>query len=235
MRRRATFWGVVALSSLILVALVGAILYSFFNEEVVNGSDAVAYLTVFALVFCDAIVPIFPGETTLNTASVLASQGTLELELVILAGALGAILGDSALYWIARTGPKRLKARLDVASQKDARVSKGLALLDRSGPLLIVFGRFVPGVRFAVNVSMGLTEYTYRRFLCYSTLGGTLWAAYTCLLAYWVGGALEDFPIASIVVSGVITTVLIAVVYWIDRRRQPAEPGPPLTPDVAAG
>jgi membrane-associated protein len=234
--RRAIFWAVVALSSLVLVALMGAILYSFFNEEVVTGSDAVAYLTVFALVFCDAIVPIFPGETTLNTASVLASQGALQLELVILAGALGAILGDSALYWISRTGPKRLKARLDAASQDDARVSKGLALLDRSGPLLIVFGRFVPGVRFAVNVSMGLTEYPYRRFLWFSTIGGTLWAAYTCLLAYWVGGALEDFPIASIVVSGVITTALIALVYWFDRRRRPAEPGPPpLAGDVAAG
>jgi membrane protein DedA with SNARE-associated domain len=92
-----------------------------------------SYPTVFALVFCDAIVPIFPGETTLNTASVLASQGELVLELVILAGALGAILGDSALYWIARTGPRRLKARLDAASHDDERVSKGLALLDRSG------------------------------------------------------------------------------------------------------
>jgi membrane protein DedA with SNARE-associated domain len=50
-----------------------------------------------------AIVPIFPGETTLNAASVLGSQGTLEIELVIVAGALGAILGDSALYWITRT------------------------------------------------------------------------------------------------------------------------------------
>jgi membrane-associated protein len=232
-RRRAIFWAVVGLSSLVLVALVGAFLYSFFNEELVNDSDAVTYLTVFALVFCDAIVPIFPGETTLSTASVLASEGELVLELVILAGAVGAILGDSALYWIARTGPRRLKARLDAASHDDERVSQGLALLDRSGPLLIVFGRFVPGVRFAVNVSMGLTEYPYRRFLWYSTIGGTLWATYTCLLAYWVGGALEDFPIASIVISGVITTVLIAVVYWLDRRRRSAEPGPP--PLTAAG
>jgi membrane-associated protein len=233
MSRRAIFWTVVALSALVLVALAGAILYSLFNEELVNSSGALTYLTVFALVFCDAIVPIFPGETTLNAASVLASQGTLELQWVIVAGALGAILGDSALYWIARTGPKRLKAKLDASSQKDERVAKGLALLGRSGPLLIVFGRFVPGVRFAVNVSMGLTEYPYRRFLCWSAIGGTLWATYTCLLAYRVGSALEDFPLASIVVSGVITTVLIAVVYWIDRRKR-AEDEPALTPDATA-
>jgi hypothetical protein len=37
------------------------------------------------------VFPVLPGETTLNAASTLASQGTLELPLVILAGALGAI------------------------------------------------------------------------------------------------------------------------------------------------
>ena len=160
----------------------------------------------------------------------LASQGKLELQLVMVAGALGAILGDSALYWIARTGPRKLKARLDAWSQKDERVAKGLALLGRSGPLLIACGRFVPGVRFAVNVSMGLIEYPYRRFLLFSAIGGTVWAVYTCALAYWVGGALADFPIASIVVSGLIT-ILIGVVYWFDRRRRPGETKPAVPPE----
>src|SRR5207247_2813216 len=115
-----------------------------------------------------------PGETPLNPAPGRASQGTFELRPVIVAGARGAILGDSALYWIARTGPRRLKARLEATSEKDERVAKGLALLGRSGPLLIACGRFVPGVRFAVNVSMGLIEYPYRRFLLFSAIGGLL-------------------------------------------------------------
>jgi membrane protein DedA with SNARE-associated domain len=86
----------------------------------------------------------------------------------------------------------------------------------------------VPGVRFAVNVSMGLIEYPYRRFLLYSAIGGVSWAIYTCLLAYWIGGTLGDFPIASIVISGVVTTVLIGAVYVVDRRRRggETEPGP---------
>jgi membrane protein DedA with SNARE-associated domain len=129
------------------------------------------------------------------------------------------VLGDSALYWIARTGPKRLKSRLEAASHRDERVARGLELLGRSGPLLIACGRFVPGVRFAVNVAMGMTEYPYRRFLLYSAIGGTAWAVYTCALAYLVSTALADFALASIIISGVITSILVAGVYWIDRRR----------------
>ena len=39
--------------------------------------DAGTYFAVFALVFGDALVAIFPGESTLNTASVLASDDAL--------------------------------------------------------------------------------------------------------------------------------------------------------------
>jgi membrane-associated protein len=223
--RRTAFWLVLTLVGLIMVPIVSTIVFSLLDEDGVFGligsveDEVLAYFTVFGLVFADAIVPIFPGETTLTTASVAASDGELELTLVIVAGALGAILGDSALYWISRTGPKRLKVRLETASKKDERVARGLALLGRSGPLLIACGRFVPGVRFAVNAMMGMTEYPYRRFLLFSAIGGTAWAIYTCVLAYLVSTALADFALASIVISGVITSVLVGGVYWIDRRR----------------
>ncbi len=226
MSRRTIFWLVVALAGTILLAVVGGIIFSLLDQEGALGlisdlEDEVAtYLAVFGLVFADAIVPIFPGETTLTTASVVAAQGTLDLAPVIVAGALGAVVGDSALYWIARTGPTQLKARLEAGAQDDERVTKGLALLGRSGPLLIACGRFVPGMRFAVNASMGLTEFPYRRFLLFSTIGGIGWAIYTCVISYWISTALADFALASIVISGIVTTVLVAGVYWLDRRRR---------------
>ena len=226
MSRRTTFWLVLALVALLMIPIVSTIAFSLLDDDGVFGligtldDEVVAYFTVFGLVFADAIVPIFPGETTLTSASVAASDGELVLALVIVAGALGAILGDNALYWISRTGPKGLKARLEAASNKDERVAGGLDLLGRSGPLLIACGRFVPGVRFAVNVMMGMTEYPYRRFLLFSAIGGTAWAAYTCVLAYFVSTALADFALASIVISGLVTSVLVGSVYWIDRRRR---------------
>jgi hypothetical protein len=44
--------------------------------------------------------------------------------------------------------------------------------------------------------------------------------AYTCLLAYWVGSAIEDYPVASMMVSGAITTALIAILFLRERRRR---------------
>lgn len=180
------------------------------------------YLAVFFLILADAIVPIFPGETTLNAASTLAAQGDLDLVLVMVAGALGAIIGDSCLYWIARRSSGRVAHRLEEAKQ-NAKVATALGVLEgRGAPVLLVLGRYVPGLRFVVNATMGLTAYPYRRFLLWSSIGGISWSIYTCALAYWVGGALADYPIASILISGFVTTAILASAYFVYRRTQAA-------------
>jgi membrane protein DedA with SNARE-associated domain len=222
-KHRPLFWILVGASAALLLVVAAAVVLSILDGDDTFGvledeAGFLPYFAIFGLVFGDAVVPILPGETTVNTAAVLAAQGSLDITLVIVAATLGAIVGDSALYWIARTGPVRLKERFEQA-QDDPRVAKGVALLGRSAPLLISAGRFVPGLRFAVNVSMGLMEFPYPRFLLWSAIGGTIWGVYTSLLAYYVGTALAEFPLASIAVSGFVTTVLIAGVYWLDRRR----------------
>jgi membrane protein DedA with SNARE-associated domain len=58
------------------------------------------------------------------------------------------------------------------------------------------------------------------RFLLFSAIGGAAWAIDTCLLAYSVSTVFADLPVASIVISGVITSVLVGGVYWTDRTRR---------------
>ena len=178
-----------------------------------------AYVLCFLLVWFDAVIPIFPGETTLSAASTLAAEGDLELALVMLAGALGAIVGDSSLFWIARKSAARVQAQLDKALE-NPKVRAGWDALDRSPGLLIVAGRYVPGMRFAVNASMGLSDLRYRRFLPWSVFGGILWSVYTCALAYKVATTLAGFPLASLVISSVITSAALAAIFLVDRRRR---------------
>ena len=177
------------------------------------------YLLCFLFVWFDAVIPIFPGETTLSAASTLAAHGDLELELVMAAGALGAILGDSSLFWIARKSAAKMRPQRDKALE-NPKVRSVWDALDRSPGLLIVAGRYVPGMRFAVNASMGLSDIPYRRFLAWSILGGVLWSVYTCALAYKVATTLAGFPLASLVISTLITSAALAAIYVVDRRRR---------------
>ena len=90
---------------------------------------------------------------------------------------------------------------------------------------MIVAGRYVPGMRFAVNATMGLSSIPYRRFLPWSVVGGILWSVYTCTLAYNVATTLSGFPLASLVISSLITSAALAAIYLVDRRRRRAAKG----------
>jgi membrane protein DedA with SNARE-associated domain len=163
-----------------------------------------SYLSVFVLIALDAVMPIFPGETTLNAAATVAANGKLDLAPIVVMGALGAIVGDSSLFWLSRKYSHRIQPQL-ARAKRNKRVSQAFELLDSSAHVLIIGGRYLPGMRFVVNASMGLSDIPYRRFLMWSVISGTLWSTYTSVLAYEIGLALGDYPLASFIISGLVT------------------------------
>jgi membrane-associated protein len=218
--RRLLLLAVVVLLAWIVITLILNWLGSNDGFSVVDPANPRrSYVAVFLLIALDAVIPIFPGETTLNAAATAASQGTLDLVPVIVAGALGAIVGDSALYWIARRYTTRIEPQLQKA-QQNPKIAEALTILHGNAGLMIVGGRFVPGMRFLVNATMGISKFPYRRFLLWSVIGGVLWSVYTCLLAYAVGTAFAGFPLASVLISGVITTIVIAAIFIVVRRQR---------------
>lgn len=173
------------------------------------------YAVIFGFVVFDAIIPIFPSESLLTTGSNLAAQdgSTIELWKLIVAGSLGAIVGDSLLYWLSRTVLRRTMSDRVEQMQRNENVAHSMAVIGRTAPTLIVFGRFVPGVRFLLGATMGLTRYPYPRFLLWDSMGGIFWASYTCIFSYLVASVIEDKPLVSIAVSVVVTTGLLALMY----------------------
>lgn len=202
------------------LACVGVLLMSLTDSALglLDGAsdDAGSYFAVFALVFGDAVFAIFPGETTLNTASVLASDDALELRLVIIAGFLGAWLGDNALYWVVRSVPG-FHSRVEKA-QEDERFKKMVELVNQSSFVLVVICRFLPFVRWAVVAGMGALPMPYGRFFLASTIGAIAWSTYTCLMAYFIGTALSDFPIASVAMACASSAILLGIGWVIWRR-----------------
>jgi membrane-associated protein len=220
-------------SALVIVLVVVVVLHragaSDGYSTIDEGAGDWAYVSIFGFVFMDAIIPLFPCETVLNAASALAADDQLALPLVMLAGMLGAVLGDSALYWLARVTGPRIESQLDRTMQ-NRKVQTAMAFLGSRAPLLLVVGRYVPGLRFVVNATLGLSAYPYRKFLRWSALGAVMWSIYTCGLAYLVGTSLAGFPLASMVISSTITSIVLLVIYLVLRK---SRPGPP--PRVAAG
>jgi len=202
--------GLIALAVLWLAPLISAFVADIDLESLER-----AGLVIFAFVVLDAVIPIFPSESLLSTASNLAAQSGSSIELwrVMLAGALGATVGDSLLYWLSRTVLRRFMADRVAKAEENPKAARALEVLSGTAPLLITFGRFVPGLRFIVGATMGLTRYPYPRFLLWDAIGGTLWAVYTCGFSYLVASVIDDKPVLSIAVSVIVTTALLGLLY----------------------
>src|SRR5258708_18724383 len=68
---------------------------------IISVSSGLGYLLP-AIIGLESMGVPSPGETALVLAAILASQGKLNIELVILIGAVSAILGDNIGYLLAR-------------------------------------------------------------------------------------------------------------------------------------
>ena len=229
MTRPATrgWWGLLAAAGCLVLLLVLAT--SPIGGSVASSEDAAGdlwpYLTVFLLVLGDAVIAVLPGETTLNVAATLAAAGELKLGYVMAAGAAGAVVGDSTLYAIARRMRPRVQRHRDAAIANRT-VATGMSVIGTSAPALLVFGRYVPGMRFVVNASLGLRGHPYREFVAWSIVGGVTWSIYCCAVAYLVGTALVGYPLASVIVSALASSVAVAVVLVVLVRRLRARETP---------
>ena len=119
-----------------------------------------------------------PGETALIAASVLASQGTLQIEVVIALAAAAAIVGDNIGYLIGRKGGRWLLERPGAVPATSARrcSRRGEPFFERHGPKAVFFGRFVLGLRVWASWLAGATHMPWRSFVVWNALGGIAWA-----------------------------------------------------------
>lgn len=209
-------------------------------SEFAEDAAAYGYWAVLLVVAGDGVFPALPGETAIVAAAVLAAEGSLNLLLVILAGAAGAVIGDSSAYWIGRGGGGPIKRTVSRFAGAE-RLAAAERMVARQGSALVFVGRFLPGIRIAINLSCGAGQMSYRRFIVFDMLGAVLWSTQASLLGYFAGKAFADQLWVAFVVAFAVTGLVALVVGVKERARvrgereaataeRGGEPEPPESP-----
>ncbi len=117
-----------------------------------------------------------PGETALVAAAVLASQGKLQITLVILIGVASAIVGDNIGYLLGRRfGRELLEARGPFHSRRLLLIQAGDTFFERHGGKAVMLARWVALVRVAAAWLAGINHMRFRHFFFWNALGGISW------------------------------------------------------------
>jgi len=134
-----------------------------------------------------------PGEAALILAAVLASQGKLQIWLVIVIAAAAAIVGGTVGYLLGRrVGREVLEARGPFYERRLKLLAAGDRYFAKYGARTVFIARWVALVRFAVSWFAGIDEMPFQTFFFWNALGGILWAAGYGLLGYYGGRSLAD-------------------------------------------
>jgi membrane-associated protein len=186
--------------------------------QVVSGSPW-TYALLIAIVAGDAVFPVLPGETVVIAGGVLAAQDHLIIALVIIAAALGALLGDNAAYGIGHSGLRRVADRLSRSEKHRHLVESARFQLEHHGIWIIIVARFIPGGRTATTYVAGTVGMPWRRrFLPADAVAAALWALYASGLGY-VGGASFENNLWLPMLIGAGASLLVGAIGELVRRK----------------
>ena len=173
--------------------------------------ETYGYLAVLLLVGLESLGIPLPGETALLTASAYAATGHLSIVGVIVAAAVGALLGDAGAYWIGRTGGLALVRRYGrLFRVDDAKLERAQRFFKRHGGKTVFLGRFVSLLRMLAALMAGVTRMPYGRFSVFNVTGGICWAMLFGSLGYAFGRHLPQLEHA-IGQAGALVVLLAAL------------------------
>jgi membrane protein DedA with SNARE-associated domain len=208
--------------------VLAASIVSYLLSEIHRLPGGLVYGLVTLLVFGEAaffIGFIFPGETAVLVAGVVASQDHVNVVAVAALVVAAAIAGDSVGYAIGRRYGESLM-ELSILKRRRVALDRALEGLRRRGPIYVFIGRFTAFLRAVMPGLAGMSEMNYRRFFIANALGGALWGIGFTLLGYFAGTELtriENYA-SWVGLSVLIAMILFFVIFhFVKKSRETNE------------
>ena len=178
--------------------------------DLVQIIQTVGYIGLFAIVFAESGLFFgffLPGDSLLLTAGLLASQGKLDIGILLVILSIAAILGDNVGYWFGKKTGSRIFSRDESLLFRRKNLLAAQAFYDRHGGKTIVLARFIPFIRTFAPIVAGAVEMPFRRFFTFNLVGALLWAVGVTLAGYYLGQMIPDIDRYFLVVVGAVILV----------------------------
>jgi membrane protein DedA with SNARE-associated domain len=158
---------------------------------------------------------IVPGDTMVIVAGTAVGS---PVEGIVLAAAIvvGALLGESLGFWLGRHFGPRIRASRLGQKLGERNWVRADRYLRRRGGLAIFLSRFLPVLHSLVPLTVGMSGYSYRRFLAWTTPACVIWAGLYISVAATAAGTYRELAdrlhYAGYIFVGILVVFLVLVV-----------------------
>jgi membrane protein DedA with SNARE-associated domain len=192
-------------------------------QALVEYTHQFGYFGLFFIGFIE-VIPL-PTSLVLIPAGYLVQQGQLSFAGVLLAKVGGVVCGAVVNYLIIRRfGRAVLERTARYVGLNAEKISRLELFFAKHGPISILLGRLVPGVRHYLFFPAGLARMNLQKFALYTAIGTTLWTAPLVWLGYHFGAneslALSYVSSMKQVALGLMVVVALAYVALRWRKRR---------------
>jgi membrane protein DedA with SNARE-associated domain len=177
---------------------------------------------IFLMAVESSILPL-PSELIIPPAAYLASQGQMNIFLVILSGTIGSLIGALINYYLAFTlgrviifGIAESKfGKMILLSQK--KIEKAEHFFLKYGNASTFFGRLLPVIRHLISIPAGFSEMKLKNFIFYTAAGAFVWVSILAGVSYYLGSKAD--LLFKYYKEGMYAVLLALVIYGIYRWR----------------
>jgi membrane protein DedA with SNARE-associated domain len=179
--------------------------------------SAIGYAGVFILMTLESAALPVPSEVVMPFAGYLAYQGTFNLFLISIIGAIGCTAGSVLSYYVGYKGGRPFIEKYGkYLFIESSRMELAETWFKKYGDRAVFFSRLLPVVRTFISLPAGIGRYDLKKLITFSFIGSLPW----CFALAYVGFSLGPFwskiigffnGLDIIVVAAII---IVALYYW---------------------
>jgi len=198
------------------------------QPEVLQQIGTLIYIILFAIVFCETglvIFPFLPGDTLLFIAGAFCATGAMNYWVLVALLLVAAIGGNTVNYMIGSAIGHRVFTHDYRWIDKDA-LRRTHAFYEKHGGKTIILSRFIPVVRTFAPFVAGVSEMTFAKFQFYNVVGALIWVVGLVTAGYFFGNApiIRDHlhTIVMIGIAAAVVPLVVGGLWRFVRKRLPA-------------
>jgi membrane protein DedA with SNARE-associated domain len=181
------------------------------------------YVGILLLMAMESSLFPVPSELVVPPAGYLASQGQMNIWLVIFFSTLGSLIGAlfnyAIAYYLGRPWILRYGKYFLIPPEKFARVE---SFFLKHGEISTFTGRLIIVVRHLISLPAGLSKMDLKRFTIFTLVGSFIWVSILAYIGYIVGNNMDlvksyykQAAIGLVVIMAIVLAVYIA---WQKNR-----------------
>ncbi len=183
-----------------------------FLDEIFRYGAVWAYLVLFAACFIENVFPPFPGDSFIAASGGLVALGRMDFALTMIIVVAGGMSSVMVLYYFGSNYGRKYfeKKNFKYFSIRDIELME--TKLKKWGAFILVFSRFLVGIRSGVAVAAGIGRFPGILMFFYSTISYFLFTVLIMFLAIGAVEHLEEIKIYFVQYNLIIWPIIVTAI-----------------------